>query len=129
MQRSQRLFGLIAWLTHRHMLHHQKIAELIGAVGAWFMKLAAPRIYEHAEAAIEQQVGLQELNVLNLCLEIKRAATLQGGWQDHHGVGLDQVAHILVQQHDWDPYDVGVFVEQLTDGHFVFASNDDDDAE
>ena len=129
MQTREKLFRLTAWITHRHMMHHQRISEIQGAIGAWIMHKIAPSIYEHAEAAIGQQGELHELRALGVCFDMQHAAKLSGGWQDHHGTGLDQVANILVQQHDWDPEDVGMFVEQLTDGHFVFAHTDDDDDE
>jgi hypothetical protein len=121
------LFKTIAWITARHLLHYQKYMEVLSQVGAFAMKIAAPDLYSHAEASLMQRPELHELTILKVCFELQKAAKLSGGWSEDHGYGLDRIAEVLVTEHDWEPEDVGSFVEDLTEGHFVFALNDDDD--
>ena len=120
-------FKGIAWITAKHLMHYQKHMEVLSSIGAWFMQLAAPKLYLHAESTVTQKPELHELMVLSACYDLKKAARLSGGWSEDHGHGLDQIAHVLVTQHDWDPEDVGAFVEDLTEGHFMFAFDGDDD--
>lgn len=110
-------------------MHYQAVMQLLSNIGAGLMKMVAPDIFAHAASAIEQNVELHELKVLQAAYEMKRLARHAGGWQDHHGIGLDQIADVLVTQHDWEPEQVGDFVEALTEGHFVFAHGGDDDDE
>lgn len=127
MRTQEFLFKGIAWITAKHLMHYQKHIELLSSIAGLLMKLFAPALFEHAEASINQGAELHELKVLGACYEMKRAAHLAGGWSEQHGYGLDQIAHVLVTQHGWDPEDVGDFVEDLTEGHFMFASFDDDE--
>ena len=122
-----RLFTWIAWITAGHLNHWQAQQRWLTAVGQFFMKQASPARWSHAEQVIYQQQELQELQALSACYELKRHARLIGGWQDKHGEQLDAVAAVLVLQHHWDPEEDGNFVEDLTEGHFMFAVHDYDD--
>lgn len=122
-----RLFRLIAWITAGHLTHWQAQQKWISALGQFAMKRASPVRWTHAELVTYQQQELQELQALSACYELKRHARLIGGWHDKHGEQLDAVAAVLVLQHDWQPEEVGTFVEDLTEGHFMFAIHDHDD--
>lgn len=122
-----RVFHSVAWLTARHVMHFQAIQVAIARTGQWFMRMADAERFEHATAALEQQWELNELQALRAAYQMKRAASLGNGWKDRHAEQLDAIAHVLVTNHDWDTDDVGTFVEDLTEGYFVFASSEDDD--
>lgn len=126
MSREQ-VFKTIAWITARHLMHYQAIMQLLASVGARFMQVTAPDIYVHAASTMQQNAELHELKALQAAYEMKRLARHAGGWQDHHGIGLDQIADVLVMEHDWELEEVGTFVEELTEGHFVIAHSGDDD--
>lgn len=127
MRTQEMLFKAIAWITAKHLMHYQKHMEVMSAIAGMLMKVVAPDLYNHAEASINQGNELHELKALSACYDMKRAANLAGGWSEQHGWGLDQIAHVLVTQHGWDPEDVGAFVEDLSEGHFMFATFDDDE--
>lgn len=130
MTARDRWFQWIAWVTAGHLNHWQAQQAWITTLGQFAMQQAAPARWAHAQQAIGQADELRELQALSACYELKRHARLVGGWQDSHGQQLDAVAAVLVAQHDWEPEEYAVFVEKLTEGHFVFAINeegDDDD--
>lgn len=91
------------------------------------MKVASPEMLDHAQAVLGQKGILAEMAILRHCLQMKKAVQHEGGWQHHHAASLDKVAFMLVNYHDWDPEDVGEFVEELTEGTFILAGGDQDD--
>ena len=121
-----KLFHAIGWITARHMAHFEAQKVLLATIGAWFMKVADPTRFEYYEASMVQGPELQELKALSAALDIKELAKGQGGWADHHGIGLDMVSGVLIEQHGWMPADVQDFVEDLTDGYFAFGESPDD---
>ena len=120
-----KLFHAIGWITARHMAHFEAQKVLLATIGAWFMKVADPVRFEYYESSMVQGPELQELKALSAALDIKELAKGQGGWSDHHGIGLDMVSGVLIEQHGWMPEDVQDFVEDLTDGYFAFGNPDD----
>ena len=119
-----KLFHAIGWITARHMAHFDAQKVLTAKIGALFMKVADPKKFEYYEATMVQGPELQELKALSAALDIKAMAEGQGGWADHHGIGLDMVSGVLMEQHGWEPEDVQDFVDNLTDGYFAFGLND-----
>ena len=77
--------------------------------------------FDYYRAAYEQDSELTELKALSAALEIKGLAEAMNGWEDHHGIGLNMVAGVLVEQTDWESEDVDDFVERLTEGYFAFG--------
>ena len=102
---------------------------LVAQIGAWFMKQADKDSFEYHEQLSLQREELQELKALSAAYDIKDLAEHDGGWEDHHGIGLDMLAQVLVMQHGWEPEDVGQFVGELTEGFFDFAPSDEEDDE
>lgn len=124
---AERWFRLIAWVTARHLMHYQALLQRISQLGAQLMRLANPEMFNHAQVALGQAQELSELRVLAAAYQLKSQARQDGGWKTRHGEPLDMIANALVQVHDWEPEDVGNFVEALTEGEFVYAGGDDDD--
>lgn len=121
-----RLFHAIGWITARHMAHFEAQKVLLATIGSLFMKAADPERFGYYEASMLQGPELQELKALSAALEIKELAKGQGGWADHHGIGLDMVSGVLIEQHGWMPGEVQDFVEELTDGYFTAGESLDD---
>ncbi|QNJ25887.1 hypothetical protein SynSYN20_01560 [Synechococcus sp. SYN20] len=109
------------------MAHFDAQKVLTAKIGAFFMKAADPTCFEYYEAVMVQGPELQELKALDAALDIKELAKGQGGWANHHGIGLDMVSGVLIEQHGWDPEDVQDFVDDLTDGFFAFGDTDSDE--
>ena len=124
--RSQIMHG-IAWFTARHIALLEFYKVLIANTGAFFMKAANRKEYEYFQAVYEQNTGLTELKALSAALEIKEMSKAQGGWEDHHGIGLEMVSHVLMDQGEWEPEDVHDFVERLSEGFFSFGAVAEDD--
>lgn len=115
------LFHAVAWITARHLAHFEALKVLHASIGSMFMKLADPDRFAYYEACLVQGPELQELKALDAALDIKDLATAQGGWAGHHGIGLDMVAGVLIEQHGWNPEEVQDFVEELSEGYFAFG--------
>ena len=126
----EKILHAIAWLTARHIAHFEAQQKLVAVIGQWFMSLAHRELLSYYQQAQEQHDDLQELRALDAALEIKKMNTNEIGevhWPDHAAVGLNLVAGVLLEQHDWDPEDVADFVHELSDGHFSFNALDDED--
>jgi hypothetical protein len=126
----EKLLHAIAWLTARHIAHFEAQQRLIAVIGSWFMEKAHPALFSFYQQAQEQQEELQELKALDAALEIKKLNTNEIGqthWPDHAAIGLQMVAGVLIEQHDWEPEDVADFVDDLTEGHFSFNAFDEED--
>ena len=121
------LFQAIGWIAARHIAHYEAVKVLVARIGAYGLKITDPQQYEYFEQVQLQQVELQELKALNGALAIKDLAKANGGWEDHHGIGLNMVAAVLIEQHDWDPADVDEWVHNLSDGFFSFGDYEDED--
>lgn len=117
----------IAWFTAKHISLLEFYKGLIANIGAFAMKLANKSEYEYYQACFEQGQGLTELKALSAALEIKDLSKAQGGWEDHHGIGLEMVSHVLMDQAEWEPEDVHDFVERLSEGFFSFGAVAEDD--
>ncbi len=91
------------------------------------MSRAHGQLASYYREATEQQHELHELKALSAAFDIKKMADSDEGWVDHHSIGLNMVAGILMEQHDWDPEDIHEFVEDLTDGHFSFAASEEEE--
>jgi len=115
------LMQAIAWISHRHMVHFEANKNLAGAVGAFFMRLVNQKEFDYYKASYEQQGELTELKALSAALEIKHLADNMDGWQDHHGIGLNMIAGVLMEQTEWEPEDVDDFVDRLTEGFFSYG--------
>lgn len=124
-----KLMHAIGWLTAGHCRHFEAQRTLMAEIGAFFMRLAHREEFDYHQAAYEQQIALTELKALSAALEIKDLASLQGGWDDHHGIGLDMVGQVLMEQTEWEPEDVHDFVFDLSDGFFDFGPVYEDDLE
>lgn len=111
----------IAWISSCHMAHFEANRNLSAAIGAYFMRLVNKKEFDYYRAAYEQDSELTELKALSAALEIKGLAEAMNGWEDHHGIGLNMVAGVLVEQTDWESEDVDDFVERLTEGYFAFG--------
>ena len=103
------------------MAHFEANRNLSAAIGAYFMRLVNKNEFDYYRAAYEQDSELTELKALSAALEIKGLAEAMNGWEDHHGIGLNMVAGVLVEQTDWESEDVDDFVERLTEGYFAFG--------
>ena len=121
------LLHAIAWISARHVRHFESCKTLSANIGAWFMRRADQKTFEYYEASMLQRNELQEIKALSAAMEIKDLAMNDGGWDDHHGIGLEMVAGVLVDQHGWFPEDVDEFIEELSEGFFKFGSVDDED--
>ena len=121
------LLHAVAWVSARHVAHFEACKVLSANIGAFFMRKANPALFEYYEQSMLQAGDLQELKALGAALDIKKMATDNGGWVDHHGIGLDMVADVRVMQHGWDPDDVSDFVEELSEGFFKFGDPDSDE--
>lgn len=120
-----KLFHAIGWITARHIAHFEALKVLHATIGAAFMRLADKKRFDYYEASMVQGAELQELKALGAALDIKELAKNQGGWADHHGIGLDMVSGVLIEQHGWDPEDVHDFVAELSEGFFAFGEEED----
>lgn len=116
-----------AWVGACHINHFEANKVLAARISAWFMRTVNREEFDYYQASLEQGQALNELRALSAALEIKELAHLQGGWEDHHGIGLDMVSGVLMEQADWDPEDVHEFVERLSEGFFSFGSVDYDE--
>lgn len=121
------LFKCIAWITAHHIDHYEAVKGLLANIGATLMKFADPLSFGHAEQSMEQAEDLHELKALAAAFDLRDMAERQGGWEDHHGIALDMLADILINRHDWDPEDVALFIENLTDGVFALSKADDEE--
>ena len=121
------LFQAIGWIAARHIAHFEAVKMLTATIGALALKLADPVQFNYYEQVQLQQDDLQELKALNGALAIKDMAAANGGWEDHHGIGLNMVASVLIEQHGWDPAEVDEWVNHLTDGFFSFGELDIED--
>lgn len=119
------LFRTAAWIAAHHVKHFEAWKQLSMTIGARVMRLADPRRYAYVEATLGQHLELQELKALSAALDIKQLASSGEGWEDHHSIGLDMVANVLILQHDWEPDDVNEFIEELTDGVFSYGASED----
>ena len=119
----------IAWISTRHMAHFEAQKVLAGAIGAFFMRLVNREEFDYYKAAFEQQGELTELKALSAAFEIKELAHNMDGWQDHHGIGLNMIAGVLMEQTEWEPEDVDDFVERLTEGFFAYGDGGEEDFE
>ena len=117
----------IAWVGACHIAHFEANKVLAARISAFFMRLSNRQEFDYWQAVMEQGQALNELKALDAALEIKELANLQGGWEMHHGVGLDMVSEVLVEQSEWDPEDVHDFVERLSEGFFSFSEIDEDE--
>lgn len=127
-----KLLHAIAWVTARHIAHFQAWEQLVSRIGSFLMLKANPAEFHYYTQVQEQLMELQELKALDAAFEIKKLATNEIGethWPDHAAIGLNMVAGVLIEQHDWDPDDVHDFVEDLTSGYFNFQAVDDEDDE
>jgi hypothetical protein len=115
------IFQAIGWIAARHIAHYEAVKVLVANIGAIGLRLADPKQFSYYEQVQCQADDLQELRALNGALAIKELADRAGGWEDHHGIGLNMVASVLIEQHDWDPQDVNDWVRDLTDGFFNFG--------
>jgi len=121
-----KIFQAIGWIAARHIAHYEAVKVLVASIGALALKLDDPKQFNYYEQVQLQSEELQELKALNGALAIKELADNSGGWEDHHGIGLNMVASVLIEQHDWDPQDVNDWVRDLTDGYFNFGADDED---
>lgn len=125
---EERWFRLIAWVTARHLTHYQAVLKAGSRFGASLMRLVSPEMYYHAEVTLSQAQELGELRVLSAAFDLKSQVRQEGkGWKNRHGEPLDSIADALVNGHDWESEDVGRFVDDLTEGVFVYSGADDDD--
>lgn len=129
MDRSQRIFRLIAFVAQRHLAHFQAQVRWIDWVSRWLLEKANEEMFSHAASVHEQAAELHELKALDAALRMKRAARLCGQWQDRHGAQLNGIAQVLIVQHGWDPDEVGDFVQELTDGFFNYGRGFDESDE
>ena len=112
---------VFAWVGACHIAHFEANKVLSARISAFFMRLVNREEFDYWAAVSEQGQSLNELRALDAALEIKELANLQGGWEMHHGIGLDMVSEVLVEQSDWHPDDVHDFVERLSEGFFSFS--------
>jgi len=116
-----------AWVTMRHMAHFEANRKLAASIGQFFMRRIDRKAYDYHQAISEQGSALTELKALSAAFEIKEMAHSQNGWEDHHGIGLDMVAGVLMEQTEWEPNDIDDFVERLTEGFFSYGAAEDED--
>ena len=121
------IFQAIGWIAARHLAHYEAVKILTARLFSFGLKIANPKLFEYHSSVGEQFQELQELKALNGALAIKDLARSDGGWEDHHGIGLNMVAAVLVEQHGWHPEDVNEWVDNLTDGFFNYSDQDFDD--
>lgn len=121
------LLHAIAWVSARHVAHFEAQKTLSANIGSFFMRIANPELFNYYKQSLEQQNELQEIKALSAALDIKKMAEDGGGWVQHHGIGLDMVADVLVMQHGWDPDDVNDFVHELSGGYFNFGDEDEEE--
>lgn len=119
----------IAWITAGHVKHFEAQKVLSARIGAFFMRLAHREEFDYHKATLEQGTALTELKALSAALEIKELSNLQGGWDNHHGIGLDMVGQVLIEQTEWDPEDVHDFIARLSEDFFAFGALDFDDSD
>jgi len=125
--KSKALMNIAAWVSAKHIRHFQANAELSARIGAWFMRLVNRDEFDYIQASLEQKAELTEIKALSAALEIKGLAETMNGWEDHHGIGLEMVSGVLMDQCDWDPEDVNDWVERLSEGFFSYRAAEDDD--
>lgn len=123
----QRIYGAVTWLAARHIQHFEANARLSGWIGAQFLRLIHQEAFNYHSAMSEQQGELSELKALSAALDIKSMAMNDEGWEDHHGIGLNMVASVLIGQHGWHPSEVHDWVQQLSDGYFAFGNANESD--
>ena len=125
------LLHSIAWLTARHIAHYEAMQVLLAKIGQFFMQRSDAALFAYYSESQLQQEELHELKALSAAYEIKRLNTDQftgkTDWPDHAAIGLNMVASVLIEQHDWDPDDVADFVDDLSDGFFNFNEMDDEE--
>ena len=118
------LMNAAGWVSAKHIQHFQANAELSARVGVFFMRLFNRAEFDHTAASLEQQAELTEIKALSAAFEIKELAENINGWESHHGIGLQMVSSVLMEQTDWEPEDVNDFVDRLSDGFFQFSDVD-----
>ena len=127
------LLHSIAWLTARHIAHFETWQVLCARIGQFLMRKANPSLHMYYAEAMLQQAELHELKALSAAYEIKSLhtddVTGETDWPDHAAVGLNMVAAVLIEQHDWEPEDVGLFIDDLSEGVFNFAATELEDDE
>ena len=123
------LMQTVAFISARHMAHFEANRNLAAGVGAFFMRLVNREEFDYYRATYEQQGELTELKALSAAFEIKHLADNMNGWEDHHGIGLNMVAGVLMEQTEWEPEDVDDFVDRLTEGFFNFGGLAEEDEE
>ena len=125
------LLHSIAWLTARHIAHYEAMQVLLAKIDQFFMQRSDAALFAYYSESQLQQEELHELKALSAAYEIKRLNTDQftgkTDWPDHAAIGLNMVAGVLIEQHDWDPDDVADFVDDLSDGFFNFNEMDDEE--
>lgn len=118
-----RLVHLIGWLSTRLLALLGLVQAAIAVTSHRLMRIVHSELVDHYEAVAGQQLELSELKALDAAFEIKKMASDdEEGWVPHHGIGLNMVADVLQQQHDWTPEDVNRFVQELTDETFSYGS-------
>ena len=127
--RNPWLLHSIAWITARHLKHYEQMQRLVAQIGQTLMKGADPVTHAYYAESLLQREELHELKALSAAFDIKDMHTdeLSGetDWPDHASVGLNMVASVLIEQHDWEPEEVGLFINDLSDGVFAFHSIDE----
>lgn len=122
------LLHSIAWVTARHIAHFEAWQVLCAQIGQWAMAKANPALHAYYAASMNQQLELHELRALSAAYDIKKMhtdeVTGETDWPDHAAVGLNMVAAVLIEQHDWEPEDVGLFIDDLSEGVFNFAATE-----
>ena len=125
------LFNAIAWLSARHIAHYEAHQVLVAKIGQFFLARAHPALMAYYAQTQQQAAELHELKALSAAYEIKDIntdeITGETDWPDHAAIGLNMVAGVLIEQHGWDPEEVGEFVDDLSEGFFNFAQVDDEE--
>lgn len=126
-----KLLHLIAWITARHIAHYEAMQVLIAKIGQFFMQRSHASLFQYYAETQLQAAEIHELKALSAAYDIKQMNTdkLTGevDWPDHAAVGLNMVAGVLIEQHDWDPEDVADFVDDLTEGYFSFNAVEEEE--
>ena len=125
------LLHSIAWLTARHIAHYEAMQTLVARIGSWGMARANGPLFMYYAQTQQQAAELHELKALSAALEIKGIhtdeITGETDWPDHAAIGLNMVAGVLIEQHDWEPDVVHALISDLSDGLFSFHEVEEED--